>query len=178
MSIYESDAVESIDLEPRDVRALTECQSVLEDVGRVKNADYLYLVVSQSGKEYLVDARSGACECPDSVYRNPGGGCKHYRRVMFATGARSVPAWVDASAIDAHLGEHVSSGPRVAVTDGGVFAGFGNKADTGTETSSDETIDRPEDCDCIPDASLPCFACWMSGFETANLDGEPANIDD
>lgn len=101
MNTYESDANESIDLEPRDVRALTQYLTVLDDVGRARGADGLYLVVSQSGSEYLVDGRTGACECSDHEYRDVH--CKHARRVDFATGKRAIPAGVD---IDGLLGEH------------------------------------------------------------------------
>ena len=98
-------------LDDRDVRALTEFHSVLDDIGRVKDAPGLYLVVSQSGCEYLVDAHDGGCECADSEYHNPDGGCKHLRRIKFATGLRPIPADVDRSAIDPSLGEHVE-GPH------------------------------------------------------------------
>lgn len=78
------------DVDERDRRALTEYLTVLEDLGRARDADGLYLVVSQSGSEYLVDAHTGACECPDHEYR--GVHCKHARRMAFATGDRpSVP---------------------------------------------------------------------------------------
>lgn len=100
-------------LNDRDIRALTEYHTVLADLGRVKDADGLYLVVSQSGKEYLVDAHDGSCECADSQYHNPVGGCKHSRRVAFATGKRAIPADIDQSAVDSNLGEHVE-GPRYA----------------------------------------------------------------
>lgn len=90
-------------LDERDVRALTEYLTVLDDLGRACGADGLYLVVSQSGGEYLVDARGGACECPDHEHR--GARCKHLRRVAFATGARPVPDGVDGA--DPQLGLHV-----------------------------------------------------------------------
>lgn len=92
-----------------DRRALTQYLTVLEDVGRVRGADDLYLVVSQSGREYLVDHRDGVCECPDHRYR--GRRCKHVRRVAFATGARPIPDWVDPSEVDDRLGEHVDGTP-------------------------------------------------------------------
>ena len=92
-------------LAERDVRALTEYLTVLNDVGRVRGADGLYLVVSQSGSEYLVDSRTERCGCPDAKHRDPEGGCKHVRRVAFATGDRSVPG-VDVD-VDPQLGAHV-----------------------------------------------------------------------
>jgi len=106
------------DVNERDRRALTEYLTVLEDLGRARDADGLYLVVSQSGSEYLVDAREGHCECPDHEYR--GGRCKHLRRVEFAIGECPVPEGVDREAIDEDLGQHVDGGPRLPATDGGV----------------------------------------------------------
>ncbi|WP_254768256.1 hypothetical protein [Salinilacihabitans rarus] len=106
-----------VDLDERDRRALEQYLTVLEDYGPAKGAEDLYVVVSQSGKEYLVDARTGACECPDAEYRRPTGGCKHVRRVQFATGRRPIPAGVD---VDPQLSAHVSEGePRFVATDGG-----------------------------------------------------------
>jgi hypothetical protein len=92
-------------LDNRDVRALTQYLTVLDDVGRARDAEDLYVVVSESGNEYLVDARAGTCECPDHRYRERQ--CKHLRRVAFATGEREIPAWVDRGAIDDQLGLHV-----------------------------------------------------------------------
>lgn len=72
-------ASESVDLDVgpdrRTLRALTEPMSVLPELGRAKEADDLYLVVSSSGKEYLVDARDWACECADATHRDVR--CKH-----------------------------------------------------------------------------------------------------
>lgn len=121
--------VEGTDLEPRDVRALTEYMTVLEDLGDARGADGLYVVVSQSGSEYLVDHAGGACECPDDTYGDDDHACKHRRRVAFATGAEAIPAWVDLEAVDDQLGAHVdgaedarrAAAPGVA-TDGGRLA--------------------------------------------------------
>ena len=111
---------ESID--PRDVRALTQYLTVLDDVGRARDASELYVVVSESGSEYLVDTRGeGACECAD--HRHRGARCKHQRRVAFATGERPIPSWVDTEAVDEQLGAHVEApvdaGERQVATDGG-----------------------------------------------------------
>jgi predicted nucleic acid-binding Zn finger protein len=89
MTDYEPDGNERID--SRTERALTQYLTVLADVGRAKGADDLFLVVSQSGTEYLVDRREGRCTCPDHEHR--GVRCKHLRRVAFATGERAVPAF-------------------------------------------------------------------------------------
>lgn len=122
MSIHDTAALQTAatdanctEHDERDVRALTECISVLEDVGPAAGAPGLFLVVSQSGREYLVDDRTGTCECPDSEYR--GSRCKHLRRVAFATGQRAIPADVDG--VDDLLGEHTNGSVRRAVTDGG-----------------------------------------------------------
>ena len=101
-----------VDIEPlsdRDVRALTECMSALSDVGVVAGAPEMYAVVSESGQTYTVDADTGACDCPDAFYRQPTGGCKHVRRVRFATGRRSIPEWVNDDAVDEQLGLHIES---------------------------------------------------------------------
>jgi len=106
-------------IDARDARALTECMTVLADVGEARGADGLYRVVGENGDTYTVDARSGACTCPDARHRNPDGGCKHARRVAYATGERGVPAFVDTDAVDAQLGAHVDATPQVAAADGG-----------------------------------------------------------
>jgi hypothetical protein len=94
-------------LSDRDVRALTECMTTLEDLGAVAGADGLYVVISESGRSYTVDVSNGVCTCDDAFYRQPEGGCKHVRRVAFATERREIPAWVDRSAVDGQLGRHV-----------------------------------------------------------------------
>jgi hypothetical protein len=93
------------DLDAVDVRALTQYLTVLDDVGRARDAEDLYVVVSESGNEYLVDARAGTCECPDHRYRERR--CKHLRRVAFATSEREIPACVDRENIDDQMGLHV-----------------------------------------------------------------------
>jgi hypothetical protein len=90
---------EAAPLDDRDARALTRRMSVLDDVGRARGADDLFLVVTTS--EYLVDVRTGSCECPDSRYRDVK--CHHVRRVEFHTGEREIPAWADRSVIDPFL---------------------------------------------------------------------------
>ena len=115
MSTHETHDHEPVELNDRTERALTQYLTVLDDVGRVKGAEDLYLVVSESGKEYTVDTRGGRCECPD--HRHRGVECKHLKRVAFATGERPVPA--DVEGVDPQLGDHVEGGPEVVATDGG-----------------------------------------------------------
>lgn len=93
-----------------DDRALSQYLTVLENQGRVCGCDGQYLVVSESGSEYLVDARLEACECPDYEYRDRR--CKHLRRVAFAIGAEPVPAAFGPDDVAGDLGEHVSGDPE------------------------------------------------------------------
>lgn len=92
--------------------------TVLPGIGRAREADGLYVVVSQSGREYLVEPDQGACECDDHRYR--GETCKHVRRVRFSTGRRAIPvrAAVELD-VDPDLGEHVGDDLRYVSTDGG-----------------------------------------------------------
>lgn len=150
MSKNEPMADESTDakLPARDRRALTQYLTVLEDVGRARGGDELYLVVSQSGKEYLVNARAGTCECKDAEYRDPVGGCKHVRRVAFATGARPIPESIPVDEIDDQFGAHVADGPCLALPDGG---------DVLTDYVDDaEDEDEDDGCWC-EGKDLPCF---------------------
>jgi hypothetical protein len=173
---------DSIDLNERDVRALSQYLTVLDDYGRARDADGLYMVVSESGEEYLVDTRTDTCECPDHEYR--GVRCKHLRRVAFATGAREIPAGV-ACDVDDQLGMHVHTGaPRQAATDGGQTLSpdvaeqltdeeiAAREADD-VDVDIDETDGRPDACDCEPwmgSEGLPCFECWRRDFSTPNPD--------
>ncbi|NLV05910.1 hypothetical protein GOC83_07130 [Haloarcula rubripromontorii] len=104
----------------RTVRALTEVMTVLDSIGRARNADDLFLVNSGSGSEYLIDARTGSCECKWKQF-NPTEECKHQKRVPFATGKRPIPQRVDDDALDDQFGLHVDGEPRKAVPDGGVM---------------------------------------------------------
>lgn len=89
-----------------DYRALTEYLTVLGNGDdRARGGLGLYAVTTQSGSEYLVDTGLPACECPDFEYRSRA--CKHIRRVMFATGWRDLPEWIDEREVDPQLGAHV-----------------------------------------------------------------------
>ncbi|WP_209309583.1 SWIM zinc finger family protein [Haloarcula amylovorans] len=107
------------DVDDRTVAALTEVMSVLDSVGRVRNVPGLYLVVSSSGSEYLVDMAEGRCECPDDSHR-PSVTCKHRRRVAFVIGERPIPEWANQDALDDQFGLHVDANSTRAVPDGGV----------------------------------------------------------
>lgn len=117
-----SDEPKLTDLPDRTEAALTEVMSVLDDVGLARGAPSLYLVVSNSGSSYIVDARDETCECPDHDIR--GRTCKHLRRVLFATGRQPIPGWVSRSALDDNFGEHVDEEPQFSATDGGVAQCF------------------------------------------------------
>jgi len=99
---------DAVQLDDRDARALTECMTVLPT-----DAPGLYEVVSESGSEYIVDARGGSCECADAEYRDVR--CKHIRRARFAAGRRQIPEWVDTDAVDPQLGEQVRCGTEVTL---------------------------------------------------------------
>ena len=158
MSAYDSGIEESHDsgigLEQRSVRALTECMTVLDGDGDV------YTVVSESGSEYTVDSREGRCTCPDARHNlDNNEQCKHERRVMYATGEKPIPSWVQKDAVDDLLGQHIDSQPAFAASDGGT---------TAVEPTHDRNDARPSDCDC-DDAhghiDLPCWPCYRDGFE-------------
>ena len=99
----------------RAARALTETMSVLD--GRLDDdlRDEEFLVVTPTGT-YRVDAIAETCDCPDALHR--GARCKHQRRVDYARGAVPIPGWVNRSAIDDDLGQHLSASPRIATPDG------------------------------------------------------------
>lgn len=130
------------EVEPRTERALTEPLSVLPDG---IDANGLVKVVSHSGEEYVVDARDGACTCPD-IRHNLGHdeNCKHIRRARFALGIDSVPS--DAvDNIDENLGAFTDASVSFATGDG-----------------SGEVVEQEdEDCDCdgLSD-DLPCWECY------------------
>ena len=115
------DASDTEDAAPnsRTVSALTEVMTVLDSIGRARNADALFLVNSGSGSEYLVDTRTGSCECKWKQY-NPGEECKHQKRVAFATGEQPIPGWVRRDRLDDNFGEHVDGEVRFSATDGGI----------------------------------------------------------
>jgi predicted nucleic acid-binding Zn finger protein len=165
----DAEATTDTDLDARDVRALTECMSVLDEGGDV------YTVVGENGGTYRVDAREGRCTCPDAQYNLPTDDgrerCKHEARVAYATGDRPVPAWVDTDAVDPQLGAGVDATPQVAATDGG--ADIIDAGDEGEVLDDEGDTDdgRPDDCECgawNADADLPCWPCYREGF------GEPA----
>lgn len=166
MSTNESDANESIDTRTR--RALTEAMTVMDGVGRARDAPGLYLVVGENaGGEYLVDTHTGACECPDAEHRNPDGGCKHQRRVAFATGERPVPGEVDG--VDEQLGAHTDGVARVVAADGGIV----EAGDDGVILDESDENDRPDDCSCLPTFDgLSCWPCAREGFEEPNPNAE------
>ncbi|UTF53259.1 SWIM zinc finger family protein [Natronosalvus rutilus] len=178
MSTYATDRKNGIDVESierRDVRALTECMTVMEHAPEVAGADGLFLVVTQSGKTYTVDVLDEPrCTCPDAQYNLPTTDgrrtCKHASRVTYETGMRPIPAWVNRDALESQLLEatHVDGEPVFAA---GRVAGDGNDVETDSDERgttrraiADGGCDRPADCCCV--GELPCFMCWRAGFRT------------
>lgn len=137
-------------LDERDARALTEMMTVLADQGPARDADGVYLVITESGHEYVVDQHDGSCTCPDALHRNLQ--CKHQRRVAFATAARPLPTWVDDDAIDPQLGAQVQGPSRALATDGGTVA-------TGADADEDDEVLCT--CDDL-DGDLECARCAIA----------------
>jgi len=100
----------------RAARALTESMTVLDDTLDSDLRDEEFRVVTPTGT-YTVDAIAETCDCPDALHR--GVRCKHARRVDYARGTVPIPGWVDRSAVDAQLGQHLSASPRIATACGG-----------------------------------------------------------
>ena len=157
------------DLPKRAVRALTEKMTVLPETGRVKGADDLYLVVSESGSEYLVDTRESRCDCPDAHYNlEADEQCKHERRVRYATGETPIPAWTDTDAIDPHLGLQTARSPIRAATDGGIVGGEVGESFESRENQREDgaaVIEAErEECDCAElSDDFPCWPCVREG---------------
>lgn len=101
------------DLAARDKRAIEEEMTVMQHIGDARGDDDLFLVVSQSGREYLVDVRAGTCTCPDHQER--GAHCKHLRRTTMEAGMRPIPALAisDLTVSDQLDGEFVDGEPRL-----------------------------------------------------------------
>ena len=170
MTDYNLTGENPTDLSRRAVRALTQKMTVLPDTGRVKDAADLYLVVSESGAEYLVDAREGVCECPDYQHRKPEKGCKHIQRIGYATGTTQIPEWVNPAEIDSQLGAQTNatvavspapSSDRELETETALEQPF--QTDGGTTTESGDSEKCPNGdarCDGPDGDELPCFPCF------------------
>jgi len=170
MTDYNADTHDSIDIDPRDARALIEYMTVLAEGGDV------YTVVGQNGGTYTVDAREARCTCPDYKHNLPADDgrerCKHAARVAYATGAEPIPAVVDRDAVDPDLGAHVDTTPQVAATDGGILEAGDDGEILDDEPASDDG--RPDDCTCgdwNADGPLPCWPCYRDGYD------EPASAE-
>ena len=164
MTNFNRSSEECTDLDERDVRALVQKMTVLADIGEARGAEDVFVVVSESGKQYTVDARHDSCSCPDAEYRDRT--CKHQRRVAFATGGRPIPAWVNVDVVDSQLGEHVA-GP--VATDGGV----GDVHGPDQETTVDEAEDDEEECESCAElpAGWPCAHCAIVKGEAITAEG-------
>ena len=118
-------------LSDRERRALSECMTVVPDVGVARGAPGMYRVVGENGSTYTVDTDEGACTCPDFEYNLSGDDqCKHLHRVAFATGERAIPASTDVR-VDDLLGTAVDETPKRAATDGGAVVGGSSGSQSG-----------------------------------------------
>jgi predicted nucleic acid-binding Zn finger protein len=119
MSNEESESKDSIEVESRTERALTECMTVVSTEGTpVTDADEETVsVVSSSGSTYTVDAGDEFCDCPD--YQHNHRRCKHIRRARFALGIDELSA---ATLRTLDIAENFAAhcpGPIVVASDGG-----------------------------------------------------------
>jgi hypothetical protein len=115
----------------------------LDVVGVVRDAADMYLVVSQSGREYIVDGREGHCSCADHERR--GVACKHIRRVEILRGERLVPAGIRRDEIDDQLGRHVDAQIRwevPAVPEMALWTEPDHDDDSGPPTDPDDEVRR------------------------------------
>jgi len=140
-SLERDPTTDRTDLEKRTRRALEQYLTVLDDVDEAAGAPDLYVVVSESGSQYCVDARGGSCTCPDAEHRNPDGGCKHVRRVAFATGDEAIAAGADPDAVDDQLGAHVDGAVRWACEHGREFCAESAAARDDAVTCADCTAE-------------------------------------
>ncbi|RQG89709.1 hypothetical protein [Natrarchaeobius chitinivorans] len=177
MTTYVSDHKVASDwgIDARDVRALTEHMTVCEHVGPARDTADRYLVVSESGSEYVVDICDERCDCPDATYNLPTEDgrktCKHVAAAAFCTGKRQIPVPVDREKINPQLltAEHVNGSPRfveAVVGDENLDPSAGGDR----HAITDGGRNRPADC-CCPGA-LPCCSCWDVGFRKPNPDTE------
>ncbi|MDB2283681.1 hypothetical protein PM038_00125 [Halorubrum ezzemoulense] len=119
MSSANADAVDATTgpgtFDERAAKALTESMTVLDGSLDHDLRDEEFRVYTPTGT-YTVDAIAETCDCPDALHR--GARCKHQRRVDYARGAVPIPGWVDRSAVDEQLGQHLAASPRIATADG------------------------------------------------------------
>ena len=97
-------------LTKREARALTERLFVTTNAPEVEGADEMFVVYNEAGGRYTVDLRTTSCQCRDHQYRCAsveGMHCKHVHRVLFRTGAKQVPEWIDRSRVDPVLSDRL-----------------------------------------------------------------------
>lgn len=198
MSAYDSGALQTApstdSIADRTRRALEQYLTVTPDVGQARGAEGITLVTSESGKEYVVDALEGRCECRDAEYRDPDGGCKHVRRARFALGLDAIPA--DAAAacdVDPDLGQHCDGEPQFAAADGGIIVADDDgeildEDDEPDQQRLDDVVDLSEAYGAAPLAGtciagyerccgisgmyfgeFPCAHCWLYAPASAHI---------
>ncbi|QRV17375.1 hypothetical protein JMJ58_15055 [Haloterrigena salifodinae] len=146
MNANNADPNESIDLDDRDARALTEHITVVPTYDGSGDAEGVSPTTT-----CRIDTETLEGDCPDAKYNCADGRCKHVRRYEFASGRRLVPEWIDDSAITQPFGEFVddatadleptageSSSGRAIATDGGVTV---REAADGAEILKDDDVD-------------------------------------
>jgi hypothetical protein len=113
-----------------------------------RHAPGMVRVVTHSDA-YVVDARHETCECPDFEYHLDGQGrCKHLYAALRETDQLNTP----------------------------VLLGLDDDLDTPSDPVACDGGERPDDCNCPPRPSagieLPCFECYLAGFDTVNTETE------
>jgi len=93
-------------LASRDVAALTEAMTVVEDDPAAWSASEVAVYSGETSK-YVVNVDTQFCECADHAYR--GAQCKHIRRARYALGLDDIPDWVRRDRLDPSLRRRINS---------------------------------------------------------------------
>ena len=161
----ESNQIQELsDMSKRQIRALTEYHTVLDNVGSADPAAGKYTVVSQSGNQYDVDIVNETCSCPDHQQRQSV--CKHIHRARYALGVVAIPAAVDKTAIDSQMGEHVDGEPIFTDevqsdsedTDDTDDSDMENETDDTDDPDLEDSDDECPDCARL-DGDVLCWDC-------------------
>jgi len=158
---------DSIEVESRTERALTECMTVVSTEGTpISNPDTQTVsVISSSGNTYTVEARGEVCTCPDHQHNHRR--CKHIRRARFALGIDEMPA---AMLREFDIAENFAAhapGPIVVASDGG------RVGDTG-EPNEDKDKDKDEEdtlAAIIEDRDIRGTCCSICGSRVKGFYG-------
>jgi len=138
---------DSIEVESRTERALTECMTVVSTDGTpVTDADEETVsVVSGSGSTYTVDAGDEFCDCPDHQQNHRI--CKHIRRSRFALGIDELSAdLLRELDIADNFAAHCP-GPIVLASDGGLIGDSKTQVESSKEITGHDQPQRSEKAD-------------------------------